>query len=54
VAKSKPTKLKKRNVVARDAEPRPGAGPMKDKKKLSRQERKIADQKKLEELEAGE
>jgi hypothetical protein len=49
VAKSKPTKLKKRNVVARDAKPRPGAGPMKDKKQLSRQEQKVEDRKKLEE-----
>lgn len=40
----KPVKpLPKRNVVARDAEPRPGAGPMKDKRQVSRQQRKVKD-----------
>jgi len=50
VAKSKPAKPKKRNIIARDAEPRSSAGPMKDKKKLSRQQQRIADQKRREEL----
>jgi hypothetical protein len=50
VAKSKPTPPKKRNIIARDAKPRTSAGPMKDKKKLSRQEQKVEDLKKLDEL----
>ena len=50
VAKSKPAQLKKRNIIARDAKPRTSAGPMKDKKKLSRQEQKLEDQKKLDDL----
>src|SRR5690606_12289765 len=53
VAKSKPKPpkpLKKRNIIARDTPPRPGAGPMKEKGKPSRQEEKVAIRKKLDEL----
>lgn len=42
-------KPKKRNVIARDAEVRTSAGPMKDKRKLTRHEQKILDDKRLRE-----
>ena len=43
-------KPKKRNIIARDAEVRTSAGPMKDKRKLTRQEQKVEDERRLREL----
>lgn len=39
---------RKRNVVARDAQPQPSAGPMKDKRRLSRQEQRLRDKREAE------
>ena len=40
--------VKKRNVVARDAQAQPSAGPMKDKRRLSRQEQRLRDKREAE------
>jgi len=52
MAKRLPRKLKKirkRNLAAKQAQSQPrGAGPMKDKRRASRQERKIALEKEIE------
>ncbi len=44
----KKTVLKKRNLAAKNAEPR-AAGPMKDKRQKTRQEQRIEDERKLRE-----
>jgi hypothetical protein len=42
--------LKKRNLAAKQAVRQPGAGPMDDKRRKSRQEQRIEDEKRLREL----
>jgi hypothetical protein len=41
---------KKRNLAAKLAVPRPGAGPMKDKRKKSRQQQRVEDEKRAREI----
>ncbi|MEZ5366305.1 MAG: hypothetical protein R2748_29205 [Bryobacterales bacterium] len=42
--------IKKRNLAAKQAVHQPGAGPMDDKRRKSRQQERIDDQKRLREL----
>jgi hypothetical protein len=42
--------LKKRNLAAKQAVHQPGAGPMEDKRRKSRQEQRVEDERRLREL----
>jgi hypothetical protein len=42
--RDKRRKLKKRNLAAKSAQSQPGAGPMKDRRRISRQDQRVEDE----------